>query len=173
MTDANGDVSITGIGARRSGISASLASYVTGLWPITPTGNVSGWTISLRKTARVMALAQELATTFGSTAGAIVFAVKDPSGNPLAGVSVAISSSGKVGYFTANGSMLDPVLTTTSAHGQGFAFDVAPGDVGVTFTLAGHTCVHNGSEGWPGAGAETMTVPVQAGKLTRAAAVCQ
>jgi hypothetical protein len=56
MTDANGDFSVTGIGARRSGISATVASYVTGVWPITPTGNVSGWTISLRKTARVTAL---------------------------------------------------------------------------------------------------------------------
>ncbi|MFI5307404.1 MAG: hypothetical protein ACHQ53_08640 [Polyangiales bacterium] len=173
MTDANGDFSIDGIGARRSGISASLTGYVTGLWPITPTGNVSGWTITLRKQARVTVLAQQLATTFGSSTGAMVFAAKDASGNPLAGVSVTVSSSGKVGYFAADGTKLDPALTATSAHGEGFVFDVAPGDVGVTFTLAGHTCVRNGSEGWPATGNETMTVPVQAGKLTRAAAVCQ
>jgi len=171
--DANGDFTISGIGAKRSGIVASLTGYVTGIWPIAPTGDVDGWTIFLRKDARVTALASEIGTTFSSSSGAIVFAAKDSSGTPLAGVTVALNGGGKVGYFTADGTKLDPALTATSSHGQGFVFDLAPGDVRVTFALPGKTCVKNGAEGWPASGSETMTVPIQAGKLSRAAAVCE
>jgi hypothetical protein len=171
-SDANGDFSIRGLGAKGSGITGALAGYVTGVWPVTPTGNVSGWSILLRTENRVAKLAQNLGTTFGPSAGAIVFAVKDGSGNPLSGVTIT-STRGTVGYYDANGAALDLALTDTTSHGGGFIFDVSPGDVGLTFEISGRTCVRNGAEGWPGSNGETMTVPVQGGKLTRAAAVCQ
>ncbi len=171
-TDVNGTINLTGLAASGDGITATFSGYPTGIWPITPTGNISGWTINLRTDARIATLATQVGATFGSTTGAIVFDAYDGSGNNLSGVSVS-TPAGTVGYFTGTGAGLDSTLTATTSVGGGYIFGVPPGNVEVTFTSPGLVCARNGAEGWPGSGSATTTVPVVAGELTRAAGACQ
>ena len=173
MTDSTGTFLMGGLAVSRDGFTASLAGYVTGIWPITPTGDATSWSVLLRSTTRLTNLAQSVGTTFDSSMGAVIFAALDASGNSLAGASVSIASGGTVAYFKADGSALDSTLAATTAWGEGFAFRIPAGTVGVTFTAPGKVCVRSGVEGWPGGSGQTMTVPVVAGQLTRAAAVCQ
>lgn len=173
MTDSTGTFLLEGLAASDDGFTAALPGYVTGIWPVTPTTSATGWSILLRSSTRLTNLAQSVGATFGSSAGAIIFATLDASGNSLGGVSVSVAAGGTVSYFQADGSALDSTLTATTAWGGGFAFGVPAGTVGVTFTAPGKVCVRNGMEGWTGGSGRTLTVPVVAGQLTRAAAVCQ
>ncbi len=173
MTDSTGTFLLEGLAASGDGFTASLSGYVTGIWPMTPTASATSWSILLRSSTRLTNLAQSVGATFDSSAGAILFATLDASGNSLAGVSVSVASGGNVAYFQAGGSALDSSLTATTAWGGGFAFGVPAGTVGVTFAAPGKVCVRNGMEGWTGGSGHTLTVPVVAGQLTRAAAVCQ
>jgi hypothetical protein len=172
-TDSAGNFLLDGLAGSGDGFTASLTGYATGVWPITPTGNATGWAVLLRSTTRLDTLAQSVGTTFDSSTGALVFAAMDAAGNGLAGVSVSVGAGGKVAYFMTGGSTLDSTLTATTTSGGGFAFGVPAGTVGLTFTAPGKVCVRNGAEGWTGGTGQTTTVPVVGGRLTRAAAVCQ
>jgi hypothetical protein len=173
MTDSTGTFLLGGLAASGDGFTASLTGYVTGIWPVTPTGDATSWSVLLRSATRLTNLAQSVGTTFDSSTGVVIFAALDASGSSLAGVSVSVASGGTVAYFKADGSALDSTLTATTAWGEGFSFGIPAGTVGVTFSAQGKACVRSGVEGWPGGSGQTMTVPVVAGQLTRAAVVCQ
>lgn len=172
-TDVNGTIALSGLGPSQDGITATLSGYPTGIWPITPTGNISGWTIFLRSDTRLATLAQQVGGVFGGSLGAIVFEAYDGSDNDLSGVSVSTGSGGTIGYFAGDGTGLNSTLTATTSNGGGYIFAVPPGDVDVTFSAPGLVCARSGSEGWPGSGSGTVTIPVRAGELTRAAGACQ
>jgi hypothetical protein len=171
-TDSGGNFSLDGVGQQGSGLVASLAGYVTGLWPMTPAGDTT-WSLLLRTTTRMNNLAAAVNTTFGPSTGAIFFQAYDGAGNALAGVTVSVASAGPAAYFQSDDTTLDATLTATTSAGKGFVFGLSPGTTRVTFSAPGLACARNGAEGWPPAGGETMTVPVVANELTRAAAVCR
>jgi hypothetical protein len=171
-SNANGDFSIEGVAATRSGVAAARDGYVGGVWPLTPTKDISNWEIFLRPVARVAKLAGDLGATLDPSVGAIMFMARNRTGDSVTGVTVT-SSSGKLGYLNSNSAVLDATLTATTADGGGYIFEIPPGDVSLTFSVGGKTCKRSGAEGWPATGAQTMMVPVQAGMLTRAASVCE
>jgi hypothetical protein len=171
-TDANGDATLSGLQATQDGISAAFSGYVTGIWPITPMGNILSWDVVLRSTTRIDNIATQMETTFNATLGAITFATYDGCGNSLAGVSVTTSAGGTVGYTDTTGDV-SSVLTATTSQGSGFILGVAPGDVSLTFSAPGMTCARYSNEGWPGSGTVTTVVPISAGALTRASTACQ
>jgi len=173
ITDSSGAFSLTGLVPSGSGFTASLAGYVTGVWPLTPTGNVT-YNAFLRSVSLVGTWASQAGATFNGSAGAVLFETFDGSGNPRSGVSVSTAAGGTVGYLTGNGSVLDTTLTATTTNGAGCVFEVPSGNVEVTFTAPGAVCTRYGAEGWLAAvsGATTL-VPVVANELTVARAVCQ
>jgi hypothetical protein len=127
----------------------------------------------LRSTQHISAWAIQAGTTFDTTSGVIIFETYDGSGNPLSGASVTMSVAGTVVYFSSMGTGLDPTLTATTASGFAMAFQIAPGDVNVTFTAPGLTCARDEAEGWnPSSSSATTQVPVFAGEFTVARASC-
>jgi hypothetical protein len=172
-TAVDGSFVLGGVQASGSGFTGVMAGYVPTVWPVTPTGNVMGWSLNMRTTTRLATLATQAGATFG-TLGAVYFQVTDGSGNSLAGVAVSTTGGGKAAYFSGDGMGLDAALTQTTANGNGYVFDVAAGTVGVSFAASGRACARSGAEGWPPSTAsQTMSVPVKNGNLTVAWAVCQ
>jgi hypothetical protein len=172
-TASDGSFTLGGVQTTGSGFMGSMAGYVDTLWPVTPTGNVSGWSVNMRTTTRLTSLAEAVGATFG-TMGGVYFQVSDGSGNSLSGVSAATTVGGKAAYFSGNGNGLDGTLSQTTTNGNGYVFGVGSGTVGLIFTAVGHVCTRSGAEGWaPAAAGQTMSVPVQSGKLTVAWVVCQ
>lgn len=169
--DAAGDFTLRGLTPTGSGLTIALPDYMTGVWPFSPTANVTGWIMVLRPTARMMHLGQQAGATLAPTTGAITFVARDGNDSALSGVSVTVSPAGRIGYM-ADGATIDPKLTATTAQGDGFVFDLPAGDVTITFSAAGRKCTRRVPEGWPAAAGATMVVPIQAGALTRASAVC-
>ena len=173
-TDSGGNFLLDGLAGTGDGFIASLSGYVTGVWPVTPTGQRHGLVDPPpvdHEAHRPRAVGGD--QLFDSSTGALVFAAVDTNGNGVAGVSVSVSAGGTIAYFNANGSALDSTLTTTAAWGGGYAFGVPAGTAGVTFSAPGKVCVRKSPEGWTGTSGQTTAVPVTAGRLTRAAAVCQ
>jgi hypothetical protein len=172
-SDSGGNYTLLGVADTGSGITGTLSGYATGVWPMTPAGDVLGWTINLRSLDRMESLAESVGTTFGSSAGAIYFAAYDENDNPLSGVSFSVPEGGPTGYFTGDGSGLSPGLTATSTNGGGYIFAQPAGTLAVTATASGLTCTRSGASGWPPVGSETMDVPVVVASVTLARAVCQ
>jgi hypothetical protein len=171
-TDANGSYSLTGLAATGSGLLASTSGYVNGLWPFSPTGNMTGISIYLRSTTRVGTLVSQAGATWDGTTGAIHFLTRDGSGNLLAGVTIAVDAGGKAAYF--NNGTLDATLTATTALGEGYVFGLGAATVNVTFTSPNRVCAHSGVDGWtPTASGATAGVPIVNGDITFAGAVCQ
>jgi hypothetical protein len=172
-TDYSGNFSLSGVSAQKSGLVATINGWTPGVFPLSPTGTTT-WTLPLWKAAQVTSYAATIGTTFGPATGAIQFEALDGSGKPLAGVKVSVPGAGSAGYFEADGTTLNPTLTTTTSKGTGILFGVNAGNtIAVTFSAPGRTCTRNGTEGWPPVGTETTSVTVVANELTRASAQCQ
>jgi hypothetical protein len=172
QTSTTGAFTITGVAATGSGLTTGRTGYYDEIWPMMPTSNLSGWT-GYAFSSSAIPLGEVDASVGVFDQGSIHFQAVDGSGNNLAGVAVSTSPSGTVGYLTAGGGAIDPSLTATSSNGSGFVFDIAYGQVNVTFTLPGHTCVLSNASGWTAmeAGA-TMSAPVRPGAITFTAAAC-
>ena len=170
-SDAMGAFSLGGVAAAGSGITASLAGYVGGVWPLTPTGGLSDFTIYLRTAANLQTLASSVGASLGSSTGVIHFETLGGSGAVRAGVSVEATPSATVSYVTTPGK-ISTTATATSALGNGYVFGVPEGLVTLTFTAANSTCTRTGANGWPSQGTGTMTLPVKAGQVTRASTTC-
>jgi hypothetical protein len=151
----------------------SLSGYLPGIFPMTLTTTTTSWDTFLRTQALMSTFAGQIGATADGTTGMIHLIVNDASNSALAGVSVTTSPEGKVGYIDTTGAA-NPSLTATTAQGYGFVFEEPPGQVEVTFTVAGLTCTREGPNGWPATtSGATMTVPVVAGGITRAGAICK
>jgi hypothetical protein len=172
-TVADGSFAIQGVLPTGSGITGTMSGYVVGVWPAAPTANVSGWSLNMRSTTRMAALAMQVGAEFGTT-GAIYFQVTDGNKDALAGVSVSTSVGGKPAYFAGDGTGLSGTLTQSTSAGNGYVFELPAGTVDVRFSAAGRACARSGAIGWPPAdGTETTSMPIVAGQVSSVWAVCQ
>ena len=170
-SDTSGGFSLSGVSDQRSGFTASLPGYVTGIWPLTPTGDLDGFGVFLRTTANANGLAASVGASFGAT-GAIHFEARGGAGTTRAGVSVSADPGGTVAYVVTPGKLSTSVVSTSSL-GDGFVWELPEGDVTLTFSAPGSTCTRTSANGWAAGGAgATLTVPVKAGQITRAAVTC-
>lgn len=172
-TVADGSFAIQGVQPTGSGITGTMSGYVVGVWPAAPTANVSGWSLNMRSTTRMAALAEQAGAEFGTT-GAIYFQVTDGNKDALAGVSISTSMGGKPAYFTGDGTGLSGTLTQSTSAGNGYVFELPAGTVDVRFSAAGRACLRSGAVGWPPAdGTQTTSMPIAAGQVSIVWAVCQ
>lgn len=170
-SDASGAYSLSGVTDQRSGFTAALPGYVTGIWPLTPTGDLRSFGVFLRTPANANTLAASVGASFGAT-GAIHFETLDGAGKARAAVAVSAGPAGTVAYIVTPGK-LSTAVPSTSELGNGFVFGLPEGDVTLTFAAAGSTCARTSANGWdPRIAGGTMTVPVKAGQITRASATC-
>jgi hypothetical protein len=174
-TDASGAYLLHGLSPNGSGIIASAPGYAPGLFPLTTTSDVHAFTIFIRTPMRVDALASSVGATFGST-GAIHFEGRDAANAVRAGVSVSVaaSSGAIVSYYVAPGK-LSTAATATGTMGDGYIFGVPEGTATLTFNAPSSTCAREAANDWPpasGSAGTTMTIPIRAGAVTRAAVMC-
>jgi hypothetical protein len=172
-TDSGGNYTLAGVWANKSGFIGTANGFAPTLWPLTLTGNLT-YNGFFRSSSVVGGFATQMGTTFGPSTGAVFFVVFDGNGNALANATVTPSGAGTIGYFNADGSGPATTLTKTTANGGGYIFQIAPGNVNLTVSVAGLSCGPAGHETWtPSSTAVSVLVPVQAGALTVARIACQ
>ncbi len=98
--------------------------------------------------------------------------VFDGNFTPAQGLTAAISpASGTGAVYLGTDGYPDTSLTATSTLGAVMFVNVAPGDVTITPTLAGHDCVRP-QDGWNGDDAGTLALPAEAATLTYVPGAC-
>jgi hypothetical protein len=171
-TDGSGAFSLSGVQGAADGFRGSLASYVTGIWPESPTGTTT-FNVELRPTTLIASLAKAAGATWDGTTGAVLFFVEDGSGNGLPGAHVTLSTGGKIAYFNTNGS-LDGQLAATTTNGSGYVFELAAGATNISVTVMGKTCGRAGADGWtPTVSGAVLAGPIVIGQLTKFHVACQ
>lgn len=108
--------------------------------------------------------------------GAIVVSALHRNGDAVAaasGATFALSPMTGLGpVYASTGEIADPSLTATTTAGFAKFVDVQPGNVEVTITLPGKTCVE-ATDPWKGTSTGTLAFPVRAATMTQVAGLCE
>jgi hypothetical protein len=171
-TDSSGGYQLAGVPATGSGITGTTPGGVTTIWPLTLEGNASNDGI-IRPTTIVDNYAAEAHASFGTSTGAIEFAVLDGAGNGYPGIGLTSTSGGTTAYFTSTGSDLDATLTSTTVDGGGYIFGLPPGTASLSLMgTSGASCRPAGGDGWLPNTTGEIPAPVQVGSVTVVRIVC-
>ena len=92
-------------------------------------------------------------------------------GNPLAGVSYALTGSSGRSFYVNDSGVLETSLTETQAFGTGGFVELAPVVVTLQLSGAGVNCTSDNS--WSAAASNAFRLPIQAGFTTQCAVSCE